>query len=277
MIMIKRVLSTFLAALMICLWGCSEKTDPEIKSSLESAIESVNGESRLECDYMLEITFGERSVLYYAKGDTQWDRAENRFSMVYDRTLLGESSKMESYFADGKMQSVINGKLVAVNEVKTDVLSTFPNFKIPACYGEADISVSDNSSGKAYKFIADDTKKLCEAVIGDIYSLATVIKKPQPEKTKYGEAQCVYTVKEGRVVSVRYEFDVKLFDTPAATANYTPPESEYTLDLHVVAKLEYTDFGDEVEISCYTPEESADESSADSENESEESADGEKD
>jgi hypothetical protein len=45
----------------------------------------------------------------------------------------------------------------------------------------------------------------------------------------------------------------------------------------VVAKLEYTDFGDEVEISGYTPEESADESSADSENESEESADGEKD
>ena len=92
--MIKRVLSTFLAALMICLWGCSEKTDPEIKSSLESAIESVNGESRLECDYMLEITFGERSVLYYAKGDTQWDRAENRFSTVYDRTLLGESEQV---------------------------------------------------------------------------------------------------------------------------------------------------------------------------------------
>ena len=245
-----------LAALLICLWGCSEKTDPEVKLSLESAVSSVNGESRLECDYMLEITFGERNVLYYAKGDTQWDRSENRFSIAYDRTLIGESSRMESYFSDGRMQSVINGTAVEVNDAEGDMLSTFPHFEIPACYGENLISVSDNSSGKAYKFIAEDTKALCDAIVGDIYALATVIKKPQPEKNQYGEAQCIYTVKEGRIVSVRYEFDVKLFDTPASTANYTPPESEYTLDLHVVAKLEYTDFGDGVEVLTYTPDES---------------------
>ncbi|MBO5786634.1 MAG: hypothetical protein J6R45_04850, partial [Clostridia bacterium] len=65
------------------------------------------------------------------------------------------------------------------------------------------------------------------------------------------EAQCVYTVKDGRVLGVRYEFDVKLFDTPAYVPGYSVPESDYTVELHIVAKLSYENFGDQVEIKEY--------------------------
>ena len=59
-------------------------------------------------------------------------------------------------------------------------------------------------------------------------------------------------LKDNKVLSARYEFTVKLFDTPNGSANYTPPESEYTLELKVVAKVSYTDFGEGVKIEKYS-------------------------
>jgi hypothetical protein len=74
------------------------------------------------------------------------------------------------------------------------------------------------------------------------------LKKPQKEKTEYSDTKCVVTVKDGAVASARYEFDIKLFDTPSVVEGYTPPEKEYTIKLHITAKVVYEKFGDKVEI-----------------------------
>ncbi len=249
----KKILSLLLVLTMLFCWGCGEKTDPEIKKQMDSALANVNGETKLNCDYMMEITFGNGAVLYYAKGSAFWDREKLKAETLFDQTYLGTSVKMENYFADGIMYSVENGDPLKVERDGETMFSKFPYFKIPSCGEDTVISVGNNSSGKSYKFSSADTKKLCEDILGgDIYALATVIKKPQPEKTQYSDTQYTYTENDGRLVSARYEFDIKLFDTPSASANYTPPESEYTLDLHVVAKVEYKGFGEDVEIKDYS-------------------------
>lgn len=253
----KKTLSLLLVLTMLLCWGCGEKPNPEIKKQMDSALETVNSETKLNCEYMLEITFGNGAVLYYAKGSAFWDREKLKAETLFDQTYLGNSVKMENYFSDGIMYSLENGVPLKVERDGEVLLSKFPYFKIPSCGEETVISVGNNSAGTSYKFSTADAKWLCEEILGgDIYALATVIKKPQPEKTKYSDAQYTYTEKDGRLVSARYEFDIKLFDTPTVSANYTPPESEYTLDLHFVAKVEYKGFGEDVSIKDYSaPEE----------------------
>ena len=105
--------------------------------------------------------------------------------------------------------------------------------------------------------IIDNTENLSRLVIGDdIYSLVTVLKKPQKDKTEYSQAQCIYTVKDDKVVSAKYEFDVKLFDTPAYNPNYSQPESEYTLTIHVSAKVSYDFSQENIVIPQYSDESS---------------------
>lgn len=249
----KKTLSLLLVLTMLLCWGCGEKPNPEIKKQMDSALETVNGETKLNCEYMLEITFGNGAVLYYAKGNAFWDREKLKAETLFDQTYLGNSVKMENYFADGIMYSLEDKVPLKVERDGEVMFTKFPYFKIPSCFGEGEIIPGTNSSGNSYKFYSAETKKLCDDILGgDIYALATVIKKPQPDKTQYSDTHCIYTEKDGKLVSARYEFTVKLFDTPASTSNYTPPESEYTLDVKVVAKLEYKNFGDEVEIKGYS-------------------------
>ena len=73
-------------------------------------------------------------------------------------------------------------------------------------------------------------------------------KKPQKDLTEYGDVECIYTVKDGRIVSARFEFDMKLFDTPAYVPGYSVPEEEYTLNIHITAKVGYDKFGQDVVI-----------------------------
>lgn len=242
------------ALLLLC--ACAEEQDPEIKADLDSAISAANAETRLSAEYMLEITFGNGTVLYYAMGDAAWDRTEKNANAFFDQTYLGSSVEMENYFSDGKMVSVENGNPIEVERDGDILMTKFPYFTPVSDDENPDIALSNNLSGTAYTFTRGDTRELCESILGgDIYALATVIKKPQKELTQYGNTKCVYTVSDGRLVSCRYEFDIKLFDTPAGNANYTPPESEYTLDLHVVAKLSYEGFGESVSVEEYSADE----------------------
>ena len=84
-----------------------------------------------------------------------------------------------------------------------------------------------------------DGKAFAESVVGDLYSLVTAIKKPQREKTEYGKVACIIVVRGGTVESARYEYTVKLFDTPAYSKVYSAPESEYTVTVKVSAKITY--------------------------------------
>ena len=253
----KKLVCIMLSVLMLLLCGCGTDADPLIKQELDNAVSAVNAETKLQCGYMLEITFGDQTVLYYAIGDAMWDRKAKTANAFFDQTYLGNSVVMENYFADGKMVTVENGEALAVKRDGDVLLSKFPYFMPETAVDGMEIIVGANSQGKTYTFVHQDTKALCESILGgDIYALVTAIKKPQKDKTVYGEGKCIYTVSGENLVSCRYEFDVKLFDTPAVTATYTPPESEYTLDLHITAKISYTHFGDKVEIQKYsTPDE----------------------
>lgn len=252
----KKIISLFLILSLTILWGCKNQNDTTADlANVQSAVDRTNSENPLSGEYVLEITFGEGSVLYYAKGDILWDRENFQAYGSFDQTYLGASAKLENYYSNGTMISVESGNAVEAQRTPDDVFSKFPYFKLPAAEGE--VIKGTNTLGDSYKFSINDTKSLSNLIVGeDIYSLVTVLKKPQKDKTEYSQAQCIYTVKDDKVISAKYEFDVKLFDTPAYNPNYSQPESEYTLTIHVSAKVSYDFSQENIAIPQYSDESS---------------------
>ena len=253
----KKIIAVIFAfALLFC--SCKEVENPpkaEDVAELRDAISATNNESSVSGKYMLEITFGDSTVLYYALGNVAWDVEKGVSSVLFDETYLGDSSVRANYFAENKLISVDDGEVLTLERDAETLFSKFPYAKLPE-YSEEHGGINKNNSanGKTFTVKRTDTKELLDTVVGnDIYTIATVIKKPQPEKTQYSDTECIYTVSDGKVVGCRYEFDVKLFDTPAyIPGGYSVPESEYTLDLHVVAKVTYEKFGSDVTVSEYS-------------------------
>lgn len=247
-----------LAASVLAFGSCSKGHSNETAESakeLNSFADAVNSESRAEGEYLLSITFA-NAVLYHASGDVAWDREAKTAFADFSQTYLGDSSVMLNYFSDGKMISVDDGEVEESERDAEELFSKFPYFKVLTHDSSGGgITVGRNSTGTTYTFNRTDTKDIFDKLVGgDIYALVFSIQNPQPEKTQYGETQCVYMVVDGKLVSCRYEFDVKLFDTPAYVPGYSVPEDEYTIDLHVSAKITYENFGDTVEIGSYSPE-----------------------
>lgn len=255
----KKTAICFIVAFLMLFCACSEDSDKpntETASELNSAIEAVNSEKRLSGSYMLEFSFGDNVTFYYSAGDINWDREEEKLSNIFNHTYLGSSSKAANYYENGKMISVENGEAITLDSKPEELFTKFPYCKIDK-YSDSfgDITISENATGKSYSFVRDDTSSLCDKIVGgDIYELVAVLKKPQKDKTEYGETKCTFTVAEGKIASCRYEFDMKLFDTPSVVEGYTPPEEEYTIKLHITAKVVYEDFGEDVKIDEYSDE-----------------------
>lgn len=254
--MIKRIIALLCASVLI-FCGCgdgADTPDEETVNELCLAINATNSETRLSGKYMLEMTFGDSAVLYYALGNVAWDTEKKISHVSFNQTYLGKSSVAENYFADGTMISVDDGNVITAERESDTLFSKFPYARLlEYSSGQGGITVSNSASGKTFTVVYKNTEELSKWVVGeDIYSIASVIKKPQTDKTQYGDTTCVYTVSDGKVVGCRYEFDIKLFDTPAYVPGYSVPESDYTLDIHVVAKMSYESFGEGVEISEYS-------------------------
>ncbi|MBE6682771.1 MAG: hypothetical protein E7595_01320 [Ruminococcaceae bacterium] len=239
-----------ITALLLCACsGESAQGESELYGALCSAIGETNSFSRLSGEYMLEITFGDSVTLYYALGNVAFDRESLSASAEFTQTYLGDSSKAANYASNGKTILVDDGVAYETGHNITELMQKFPYARIMSPNDESKITVSESRVGKSYSVVLDNSKEISEMIIGsDLYELASVIKKPQPEKTQYGEISCIYTISENKVVACRYEYDVKLFDTPSYVPGYSVPEDEYTLDIHIVAKISYTDFGSEAEI-----------------------------
>ncbi len=255
------LLLVFVFVLCSCEKNKTEDVDSE---TLNPIVVLVNEEEKLSGDYQLEITFGDRKTLYFAKGEIAWNRSDFSAFSSFDQTFLGASGTTENYYKNGKMVSVANGEKVELDQEAEAVFSKFPYFEIPL-YDEncGEIKQSESSVGTTYTFKRTDGKEISKMFVeDDIYELVGVLKKPQPELTEYSEIECVYTVKDGRVVSCRFEFDMKLFDTPAYIPGYSVPEEEYTLDIHIAAKVSYNKFGDEVKIAELSEEISQNDSSS---------------
>ena len=253
----KKIIAIIFAfALLLCSCGSDENiTDAEQITELCDAISATNNESSVSGKYMLEITFGDSAVLYYALGNVAWDTEKSIASVLFDETYLGDSSVRANYFSDNKLISIDDGEVLTLERDAKTLFSKFPYAKLPEYSTEqGGININNSANGKTFSVKRTDTKAICDIVVGgDIYTIANVIKKPQPEKTQYSETECIYTVSDGKVVGCRYEFDVKLFDTPAyIPGGYSVPESEYTLDLHVAAKVTYEKFGRDVTVTEYT-------------------------
>ncbi|MBQ3229640.1 MAG: hypothetical protein IJO64_00315 [Clostridia bacterium] len=246
-------------SLAAVLCGCSSenKASAEAVAELDSAIKATNGSDSAKGSYVLEITFGESSVLYYAKGDIEFDRAQKKAYADFDQTWLGSAVSVQNYYSNGRMTSVTNGEPLELERDENELFSKFPYSMLLPLEEDASIVLGNNSFGKTFSLARTDTSQICETVVGDIYSLVSVIKKPQRDKTKYSDASVIYTVSEGKVVSCRYEFTAVLFDTPAYVPGYQPPESEYTVEVKVSAKVSYSEFGESVSVPDYSaPEES---------------------
>lgn len=246
------VLSVFL---LLC--GCTDeenKADPAAAAELSSAIDATNSETRFSGQYMLEINFGEGVSLYYALGNAMCDRVEEKASVIFSQTYLGVSRNVENYIADGRIVSVNSGVSTEIEQDAKAAMAKFPYSKIYEYSEELGaVTVSNSTLGKVYTVKRNDTEAICDTVIGgDIYSLVDVLKRPQTDKTEYSETTCSYTVSDGKVVGCRYEFDIKLFDTPAYIPGYSQPENEYTIELHVIAKISYDEFGESATVAEYS-------------------------
>lgn len=248
-----------IVAFLMMFCGCAKdftEIDTQNANELNSAIEAVNSETRLSGKYVIEFSFGDNVTFYYSAGDISWDREKEKISNIFNHTYLGESSKASNYFENGKMISVESGEAMTLECNADEIFTKFPYCAVDK-YSDScgKITVSENTTGKSYSFVRNDTAMLCDKIVGgDIYDLVAVLKKPQKEKTEYGETKCIFTVSNGKIASCRYEFDMKLFDTPAVVDGYTPPEEEYTLKLHITAKVVYEDFGEDVKIDEYSDE-----------------------
>ena len=253
----KKCITVCLLALSL-LCGCADSGIIESRelTELNSAIGSVNEESLVSGGYMIEISVSGVTI-YYAKGNVAFDRSENAAYNGFSQTYMGQSSAAQNYFADGKLVSVEKAGVTSFDRTNEQIMGKFPYSKLHALPDRVSGFFEKSSSvGKTYELVRDDTATICDSVIGkDMYNLVSVIKKPQHDKTQYSDTKCVYTVKDGRVVGCRYEFTVKLFDTPAYVPGYSVPESDYTVDINVVAKVNYNEFGDKVTVSRYSESE----------------------
>lgn len=254
------------------LFGCSDtkKQSTVDTEALNKRVKTVNAETKLSGEYMLEITFSEGVTLYYAIGEMEWDREAKTAFTEFSQSYLGISGETENYFKGEKLTSVSGGEARVSDRKNEEFFSKIPYSKMPL-YNESckEADFSETSSGIAYSFVRSDTEKLSKMFVeDDIYELVTVLKKPQPEKTEYSDMKCVYTVKDGRLVSCRFEFDMKLYDTPSYVPGYSVPEEEYTIDIHINAKITYKQFGKDVSVAEYSESVSESVSEATSETES---------
>ena len=254
----KRNLTILALCLSLLFCGCSvEGGDTALTAELAEAISAVNSETRVSGSYMLEITAAGVTI-YYALGDISWDREANTAYAAFSQTYLGDSGETKNYFSAGTMMSVSGGETITTQRDSAEIFSKFPYAEIFPLPQTEEVSLTEKTStvGRTVTVTRNDTKDIFNTVIGgDIFSLVGVIKKPQPEKTQYGETTCIYTLDENGVLTgCRYQFDVKLFDTPGYVPGYSVPESEYTLDLHITAKISYKQFGAEVEVPVYKGE-----------------------
>lgn len=244
-----------LSVLSLVFCGCADSgiANETLIRELDGAIDSVNSENRASGEYLIEITVS-GVTLYYASGDIAFDREKDTASNEFTQTYMGRSVVSQNYYSNGKLVSVEKGESVTLDRTSEQIMGKFPYsklLKLPDSVKE--VNEKNSSVGRTVELVRGDTSDICESVIGeDIYTLASVIKKPQTDKTEYGDTKCTYTVKDGRVIGCRYEFTVKLFDTPAYVPGYSVPESVYTLELSVVAKVNYNGFGNGVEISEYS-------------------------
>lgn len=246
----KRLISLLLVSVFVL---CACEKDEFVKGNTEEVnaiVENTNSEEKLSGSYQLEITFGDRKTLYFAKGEIDWDRSSFIAHASFDQTYLGASGKTENFFENGKMITVSNGEKVETEHESESIFAKFPYFKIPLLNENCgEIKVGESSVGTTYSFKRTDANELSKMFVEeDIYELVGVLKKPQKDLTEYGDVECIYTVKDGEIVSCRFEFDMKLFDTPAYIPGYSVPEEDYTIDIHIVAKVEYDDFGSGVII-----------------------------
>jgi len=225
------------AAAVLCACGTREEADPQ---PLAAAIGEINGRDALSGKYSLEMTFGQSNTLYYATGDVEWDRAELTAHASFVQNYLGTAVRSENTYENGVMKSTENSGELEVERDADELFSKFPYFKLPEySSGGEGLSAADSGTSTTYTYTMPDGKAFAESVVGDLYSLVTVIKKPQREKTEYGAVECTVVVRGGAVASARYEYTVKLFDTPAYSDVYSAPESEYTVTVKVSAKITY--------------------------------------
>ncbi len=249
----KKLLIVLLSALLLfssC--GAEEKTNI---SALDSAVKKHNSETRFSGDYLLEITFGNESAdaygtLYYAAGDVAWDSKAQKVCARFDQNYLGTAYEMENYFHKGVMISVEDGVAKKSERTAESVFEMFPYYSLLPYDKEVcgDIKKGSNVSGDSYTFERTDTKDIFDNIFGDgIYDVivsTTTMTSPQRDKTQFSNAVCVYTISEGDIVSCRYEFDMTIFDTPAYIPGYKQEESKYSLELHIVARVEYNKDGE---------------------------------
>lgn len=228
------------AASLLC--GCSGK--PDYAPELNAAAENRAAQEKLGGECMLEITAPESAAtVYYLRGSFSCDKSEKTAYLEFDQTWLGMSSRAFNYFSGGVVTNITDGERFEEPREAEELLNKFPYFAPePRRGSDGAVSRTEAAKGYSYSYTRKNGAEFCESVLGgDVYGLVPVLKQPQPEKTVYSDVRFTCTADGGALLSYGCEFDVTLFDTPAYVPGYSVPESEYTIKLHVTARITYAD------------------------------------
>ncbi|PKM63123.1 MAG: hypothetical protein CVU97_01850 [Firmicutes bacterium HGW-Firmicutes-21] len=243
-----------LAVLAALLFGCGNNEDFSV---VQGAVENTNAVKRYKANFVTDLTFENGSAtLLFMQGEYSIDREKQIMSSSYVESYLGASSSLVERYFDGYVYTDID-----INKTKyqrsADELFGYMYFSEPIAFEEKDIknlSVRNSSEGTLYSFTVKSgyDEQLLKLMGEGIYALAHIT-KPQTEKTRFSDINVEYIIAENGegepiLASRQMVFTMHLYQTPAYTPWYTPPESDYRLDLKVRIKVSYKDFGDEVEI-----------------------------
>lgn len=246
-----RKIALVLAIAVICaLPGCTDKAK---YSAAEKAVENTNSCQRQKVNYAVEMKIADESVtMMFSHGNYVIDRENGLMHSTSIETYIGTQSTQTQYYFDGYVYTDLDGSKTKYKGAADDVFGYLQFAKVISFKKEDISKLKVNEDGTEVSFtVKEGYKDQLWGLLGDgFYSLAKIV-KPQKEKTKIGSAECVLSIKndsEGNPILSSYKltFPVVLYDTPAYSPNYTPPEEDYMLEITVSLSLNFTSFGEEV-------------------------------
>jgi len=241
-----------IAILLTCFYGC-DKSESFLK--VTTAVENTNAKQRYQAKYVVDMKFP-GAILTFEQGSYSIDRQQKKLYLNGVKSYLGTSKKLIEMYSEGYVYTDLDGAKSKA-EIVPEKFFNYLYYAQAFDFKYEDIkklSVDTNSSGTLYTFTVESgyDKQLLALMGDDVYSLARIT-KPQTEKTRFSEIKCEYTVTDNKngepiLAGSQIAFTMFLYDTPAYTPGYTPPENDYMLELSVRLNVSYTAFGDEVSI-----------------------------